>query len=302
MLSVPEKLVRTILGAHKEKGRRWLGELGECLRYCERRWGLRILDEIRYPLSWHLVVPAVLPNGSEAVLKLGVPSDEMRKEIAALRLYNGNGMARLLDADAGKGILLLERVKPGYSLKEIKDDEEATRIAARVMKKLRISAPGGHASFPSTSDWARGLEKRHRHLAGGTERFPEEMAVKAEQRFRHLHDTLTQPQLLHGDLHHDNVLAAEREPWLAIDPKGVIGEAEYGIIPYLLNHLPSSNRAEITERRIDLFVRELGLDKKRVLDWAYCHAVLSAWWCIEDDTDGAEDALNMARLFDAMKG
>jgi streptomycin 6-kinase len=297
LIHLPEKFTQTIMGVHQDKGKLWLDDLHGLIQYCEDKWSLQVLNP--YPLSYNYVAPAVYKNGLEAVLKLGVPSKEVHYEIEALRLYNGNGMAKLIDSDAEKGILILERAKPGETLKSIKNDEEATLIAADIMIKLRVPAPCP-LLFPSTSQWADGLMKLRSHYQGSTGQIPEYLVRKAEERFTKLNSTIKKVQLLHGDLHHENILSTEREPWLAIDPKGLVGEAEYEVISFLMNNLPEDQPIEIIKRRVDLFVEKLQLNKERVLAWAFCHAILSAWWCIEDNTEGADDAVEMALLFERL--
>ncbi|WP_409344592.1 aminoglycoside phosphotransferase family protein [Paenibacillus sp. MBLB4367] len=299
MIPIPEHVARTIAGVHQEKGRRWLERYDELVLRCLDKWSLRPADVAPFPLSYNVVAPVIRIDGSDAVLKLGVPGKDMDMEIAAVRLYDGKGMARLIDADPEQGAFLLERVKPGLTLKSVEDDEAATMAAASVMRKLHVPAPSG-TLFPSTADCAKGLNKLRIRYDGGTGPLPERAVRKAERLFAELHETAANPLLLHGDLHHDNILSAEREPWLAIDPKGLIGEAEYGVIPYLMNHLPEHNAAEIIRRRISIFADELGLRKKRIAEWSFCHAVLSAWWCIEDQTDGADDAIDTALLFESL--
>jgi streptomycin 6-kinase len=298
LIHLPENLTRNIVGVHQDKGVLWLKNFETLTKYCEETWSLQIMTS-PYPLSYNYVAPVVFHDGSEAVLKLGVPSKEIDTEIEALRLYQGNGMARLIDADADKGILILERVKPGDTLKTIKNDEEATLLAAEVMRKIRVPAPE-NSIFPSTAQWAKGLERLRQHYNGGTGPIPERMVRKAEDLYAKLNSTVKNPQLLHGDLHHDNILSAEREPWLAIDPKGLIGDPEYQVISFLMNNLPGDHAVEIIKRRIDLFVEELDLHKDRVLAWAYSHSILSTWWCIEDHTDGVDDAIQTAEMFETL--
>ena len=97
-------------------------------------------------------------DGTEVVLKLGVPNPELTTEIAALRLYDGYGAARLLDADVEAGFLLLERLRPGTPLVEVADDAQATAIAAGVMRKLWRPVPPEHP-FPDVRRW-RGRSTR----------------------------------------------------------------------------------------------------------------------------------------------
>ncbi|AJY76901.1 aminoglycoside phosphotransferase family protein [Paenibacillus beijingensis] len=289
--TLTEELKQTIIGVHQEQGREWIDNFAELVRYCENKWEIRFLTP--YAPSYHFVTPVVFPNGTEAVLKLGVPGNEMRSEIETLLTYKGEGAVRLLDSDHVRGILLLERLKPGRTLHSIPDDEEAVRIAASVMRKIARPAPS-QAIFPSTSDWANGLNKLRQRYDGGTGPFPEWIVEKAERLYAMLNGTVQNKLLLHGDLHHGNILSAEREPWLAIDPKGLIGEAEYGVIQFLLNNLPGKNDGEIIERRINQFEKELQLNKSRIIAWTFCHAVLSAWWHLEGSSPGFDNALRTA--------
>jgi streptomycin 6-kinase len=101
--------------------------------------------------------------------------------------------------------------------------------------------------------------------------------------------------VLHGDLHHFNILAATRQPWLAIDPKGVVGEAEYETGALLRNPVPDIRNhprlGELLSRRISQLADELGFDKGRIRCWAIAQAVLSAWWTYEDSDGKVNDDL-----------
>lgn len=301
MIQLPDSFTQTIIGVHGENGARWLADFDALVQYCERNWSFRVLAP--YELSYNYVAPVVYADGTEAVLKLAVPGKELLTELEALRHYQGYGMACLLDADRDKGVLILERLKPGKTLHSLghERDEEATAIAAGIMKKLHVPIKASHPElFPSVKDWSEGLKRLRQHYNGGTGTLSERMVEQAEHHFVELLNNAGQPLLLHGDLHHGNIIAAERESWLAIDPKGVIGEAEYGVIPFLLNHVPSNSRYETTERRIDILTSLLQLDKRKVLAYGLSHSVLSAWWCLESGCEGADGAMGMAALFGDM--
>ncbi len=110
--------------------------------------------------------------------------------------------------------------------------------------------------------------------------------------------------LLHGDLHHWNVLSAQREPWLAIDPKGVVGEPAYETAAWLRNPvgmlLNRDRPGEVLERRVSILSDELGFDRERIRKWGAVHGVLSAWWTYEDHGHPGEEALEVARLLAAL--
>jgi streptomycin 6-kinase len=193
--------------------------------------------------------------------------------------------------------LLLERLKPGVMLSTVPDDESATAIDAQVMRQLWRPAPVEH-NFPTVARWAKGLERLRAEFKGGTGPFPAKLVEQAERLFVELIDTMGQPVLLHGDLHHFNILSAQREPWLAIDPKGLVGEPAYEIGALLRN--PTRELImdrQVQARRVDLLASELGVDRQRILGWSMAQAVLSAWWSYEDHGHGWEEAMALADLF-----
>ena len=295
MTSLPERLVSTIKQVHGQAGEKWIAGFGELIDYCSRRWGLKLIPS-DYPLSFNYVTAAVLPDGKPAVLKLRVPEDpELPLESEALRLFSGRGGVKLLDAEPERGILLLARLEPGLTLKSVKVDEEATRIAAGLLKSLRIPSPEG-GLFPSSEQWARGLGRLRLKHGGGTGPIPEPLVKSAEEGFDRLHRTLGMPLLLHGDLHHDNILSGGSE-WVAIDPKGVIGEIEYGTVPFLLNNLPdghTDSSIRLIRSRIAIFSEELQVRSERLLAWTFCHLVLSSVWSVEDGSGDLEESLKLA--------
>jgi streptomycin 6-kinase len=296
-MDLPQQFIETIRGVHGEAGQRWLDNFEALLRHCEERWSLRVLEP--FPLSYNFVAPVVCDDGTETVLKLCVPGPEVQNEIAALRAFDGNGICKLIDADVSRGILLMEQLKPGYSLKFIPSDEEAIVTAARVMKKMQ-SQPDvssiGASTFPSIAH-QKSLNILRQHLQTGTGTLPESLVRKVETLLPHLSSTIENPRLLHGDLHHENILWAQEHGWMAIDPKGLIGELEYEVIPFLMNNFPQQDAVTATKFRVDTFVTELNLQRDRVLSWALCFAVLSAWWSIEDHTEGAEQSIEAAFVF-----
>ena len=121
---------------------------------------------------------------------------------------------------------------------------------------------------------------------------------RAEALFAELLASSGAPMLLHGDLHHENILAAERAPWLAIDPKGLIGEAEYEVGALMRNPLPRllalPDVTATLARRFDILAETLGFDRQRMIAWSYAQAVLSAWWHIEDHGHGWEPTIALA--------
>ena len=250
---------------------------------CEKRWGLQVLPP--FPLSYNYVAPVRLPNGAEAVLKLGVPNPELTTEIEALRCYGGAGSVLLFDADPENGILLMERVRPGTPLAQLGDDDAATLIAANVMRRLWRPLSVDHP-FPDLRRWTRSLRRCAEHHPSGDDALPAHLVASANDVLADLLASQPPPTLIHGDFHHWNILQAEREPWLAIDPKGVAAEPAFEVGPLIYNPLPGvlswPDIRRVTARRLDLLADHLALDRQRLAACAFVATMLSACWDIED--------------------
>lgn len=300
MATIPENLARTTISLYGDAGIEWLDNLPNLISEFGQRWALTVQPPFEH-LSYNYIAPATRADGIAVIFKAGVPNPELVTEIEALRLYDGRGICRLLADDRERGVLLLERLRPGTMLSTLVDDEEATRIAARVMRQLWRPVPPDHP-FRTVSDWAAGLERMRQCFDGGTGPLPTALVEKAEGLFAELLSSMDEVVLLHGDLHHYNILRAEREPWLAIDPKGIVGEPAYEAGALLRNpiltFLEWPRLARITARRVDILAEELGFDRERLLGWSLAQAVLSAWWCVEDHMDCWDDAIRCAEILD----
>lgn len=294
---VPQPFADMMIEMYGDKGVTWLRQLPALIDACERRWSLTALPP--FPdLSYNYVAPAVLADGTAVVLKLGVLNPELLTEIEALRFYDGRGMCRLLAADSEWGALVLERLKPGTMLVSLEDDEQATSIAAQVMRQLWRPAPPEPHPFPTIAKWAAGLGRLRPQFDGGTGPFPAQLVEQAEALFTELLASQAEPVLLHGDLHHYNILTAERHPWLAIDPKGVVGEPAYEIGAWLRNPFDLLDRpqpARILARRVDQLAEVLELDRARLAGWGMAQAVLSGWWNFEERGHAWERVMVIAR-------
>ena len=304
--ALPERFRQTVISTWGETGRQWLHDLPVLLEDCAGRWALTLASP--FPnLTFNYAVPAIRADGTEAVLKVGVPNKELRSEAAALRAFDGRGSVRLLEADSEAGVLLLERLRPGAVLTTLADeshDGAATVIAAEVMRGLWRPVPPGH-DFPTVADWGQGFARLRARFGGGTGPLPRAQVEEAKALFAELLASSAAPVLLHGDLHHDNILSAERQPWLAIDPKGVVGEPAYEVGALLRNLWPDRHRhhnsGRLLERRAHQLAEALELDPERVRGWAVAQAVLSAVWSVEDGDDGWASALAGAEMLAAVK-
>jgi streptomycin 6-kinase len=297
--ALPERFVKSTLDLFDEQGQAWLDHLPEHLAMLEKRWGIRL--DLPFELSYNYVAPGTRADGSEVVLKTWLVNVEMLSEMESLRLWNGRGIVRLIEQalDGPSGAMLLERLRPGIPLAEVEDDDMATRIAAGVMRQLWLPAPPDPQGLLCTAaGWAKGMEKLRQEFQGGTGPYPRHLIEAAERLFAELLASTGPMLLLHGDLHHWNILSASREPWLALDPKGLIGEAEYEPGALLRNRWPeTAGMAEVkryNHRRLAILCEVLEADRQRVLSWSIAQAVLSAWWSYEDHHQVDQSTLYLA--------
>jgi streptomycin 6-kinase len=296
-MNLPLAFVDNVSKAFGERGRLFLGNLPTLLAGAAQRWNLTLAEP--FLLSYNYVCAATKADGSPVVLKIGIPNNEFVSEINTLRLYGGKGACRLLEADAEQGLILLERLFPGTMLVSQEDDDLATRIAAGVMRSIHRPAPQ-ETGFLSLRGWFDELSELRPRFGGKTGPFPKRTVEIVETLLQDLLAENSPDVLLHGDFHHYNILSSERG-WLVIDPKGVIGPAEYEVGPLLMNPMgdipPEREAIQRTQHRIAILSEMLGFDRQRLKAWAVCHSLLSAWWDTAEDGTGGEYSLARNKIF-----
>jgi len=299
-VNLPEPFIRNLRLAFGESGERWLLALPELLKHAARNWDLSLGEP--FLLSYNYVCAATRADGTDVVLKIGVSNREILSEMAALRLFDGQGACRLLESDDENYAFLLERLSPGEMLVGMADDEARTHIACQVMTRLWRPVPPGLPFIP-LQDWFAELDELRPRYGGGTGPFPAWLVERVESLLPDLLHESNPLMLIHGDFHHFNVLSTARseQGWLAIDPKGVIGPIGYEVGPLLINPwddlLKSDNPLRMTERRLAILSEHLGLPAAHLRDWGLCHCLLSAWWDLDEDDTGGEYTLACAEVF-----
>lgn len=284
-----------------EEGEKWLASIPSIIEEFEKKWSLKISPP--FPLSYNYVAPATQSDGADVVLKIGFPGDrEFKTEIDALTIFSGDGAVKLLRSDREKAVILLERVTPGVPLSEEVDDEKATRILASVIKKLHKPLPSSH-TFTTIDGWIKELSNFHNKPGSTIHPLPSDLVYKARELFTHLIKTSAPAVLVHGDLHHDNVLSSARAGWLAIDPKGIAAEPAYEVAAMIRNPYQKLknviNLEEILHRRILILSEELGFNPPRIHQWCLAQTVLSAVWN-HGEAKGSEHAIRVARALDKL--
>jgi streptomycin 6-kinase len=252
------------------EGRAWLHNLPSRVQACADLWALR--PEPPYAGSHvSLVLPVTLADRTSAVLKLQFPHSESEHEAEALRCWSGQGTVRLFAHEPKLHALLLEKCKPGNPLSAIGSDE-AIEALTQILPRLWIEADKPFVSLREESEkWAEDLPSSWER-AGRP--FEIELLDAALEALQNLRESQSQPVLVNQDLHGDNVLRAERKPWLVIDPKPLVGEREFSIAPIVRSpELGYSRTATIN--RLDRLANRLGLDRERARLWAFAQTL--AW-------------------------
>jgi len=282
-MDLPQNFIDTVINTWGDKGQRWLKELPTLISYCQEKWQLTNL-KLHENLSYNCILFANRSNDTSVILKLCHPSSDFLKEIHALNAYNGQGAVKLFDCDIDKGALLMEALIPGKSLKSFfpELDEKAELIAIEVIKKLHsCGLPKNIADFPTLEQWLSSLDEANEILFAS-------LIQRAKELAAYLLNTQSKPILLHGDLHHDNILLNNNE-WVSIDPKGVIGEAAYEAGAFIRNPMPEllkqPDPLTIINNRVNLFSAHLNIERQRLIDWSFVQAVLAACWAFEDKND-----------------
>lgn len=257
---------------------------------CVRAWGVAIERTVATKSS--LIVHGKR-GGKPVVLKVvKKPGDEWRcGEMTAQ--FGGRGVVQVYEHIAGAA--LLEKLSPGEPLAALTlagRDDEATDVLAMLLGRM---APGDPPEgCPTAEQWGGAFA---RYLESGDERVPRALVEPAQRIYSDLCATQRNPALLHGDLHHYNVLSDRERGWCAVDVKGVVGELEFELGAALRNPLDRPDlyaSLDIVERRLDHFGLVLGIDTSRARGWCFAQAVLSAIWSREDGQPAEPGALTLA--------
>ncbi|GLV55732.1 hydroxyurea phosphotransferase [Dictyobacter sp. S3.2.2.5] len=303
MFTIPDNFAQFMIKQFGAEGRIWLDQLPERLASYEERWSIKIGEPVRN-LSFNYVAPAVGVDGRRVMLKTGL-TDEFPIQPEALRHFGGQGAVKMLAYDEANEVMLMERLAPGTSLRVVENDEAVITAATEVMRKLWRPLPEQHYPFPTIIDWGKSFAELRQQYNGGTGPIPAADFDRAEKLYAELSASMGEQVLLHGDLHHDNILLDEYEGWLAVDPKGVIGERVYETGSILRNFWPdilsNPDPRALTRRRIDQMSEELGFDRERIYSWAFAQAVLAVVWSVEDRGQLEYEGLYFVNLLNSIR-
>jgi streptomycin 6-kinase len=244
-----------------------------------RDWELRV-DGSAMAGETASVVPVRTPDGEPAALKVGWPHPEAEHEHLALRTWAGNGTVRLLRADPRRSAMLLERADPGHDLHRLPVREACEIVAGLYPRLHRPAIPQLTRLSEHAARWTTTLAEL-RDLDVVPRRFVDQAGSLARG---FADDRDTDGILLHTDLHYANVLAAQREPWLVIDPKPMSGDPAYEVAPMLWNRwdeaVADGDPRGATLERMFTLVDLAGLDEDRVRAWVVVRMMVNVAWAV----------------------
>ncbi|WP_307207364.1 aminoglycoside phosphotransferase family protein [Paenibacillus harenae] len=283
MIVIPDTFIERMRELHGEQGVAWTGALPGLITDFASRFDFN--PEAPFPnLSYNFVLRAKCGDGKPAVFKSSFMKEELSREVSVLRAFEGRGAINVLDADEEQGVALLEGADPGMPLSKIEDDARATDIFCEVFRHLHVSAPPS-SQYPSMKQHFAAIERYRERFdyANTAAPLPESWVENAEECLAYLITTTSENLLLHGDLHHENILRQGEEQWVVIDPKGMIGDIHFDTIQYMLNYENRGGDCEqVLRSRIAIMADRLGLDPRRIAMWGVARGVLEACWTIED--------------------
>jgi streptomycin 6-kinase len=229
-------------------------------------------------------------DGQPAMLKIAI-ADEEKRGGALMAWWDGDGAAPVYAHD--DIALLMERAEGGASLRQMAmngRDDEASRIICAAVARLHAARPGPAPPVVVLAEWFRSLER----VAANEGGILRDCAAVAQRLLASPRDVV----VLHGDVHHDNILDFGRRGWLAIDPKGLCGERGFDYANTLCNpDLPTARQADRLLRQVDVVAQAARLEPRRLLQWVMAYAGLSASWFIEDAQPAdAAAVLDVARM------
>lgn len=280
---IPQELAESQAKYNGAAGRAWIAALPELTSDYLSRWELRLDGDPMHGQA-SLVLPVLRSDGTSAALKLQLVDEESAGEAVGLRAWDGNGSVRLLDEDPDAGALLLERLDATHPLSVMPDHMEATQTLAELLARLvALPAP---PELRRLSDIAEQMLDQVPHALtllhdADDRRLLETCAGAVRELLPEAGD-----RLLHWDLHFDNVLAGDREPWLAIDPKPLAGDPGFDLWPALDNRwddvVATGDVERAVRHRFDLMVEVLGLDRQRAVGWTLGRLLQNTLWDTED--------------------
>ncbi|WP_252503833.1 aminoglycoside phosphotransferase family protein [Sporosarcina sp. Marseille-Q4943] len=298
-MNIPISFQEKIINCFGEQGDVWLQSLECKVNSIAENWGLTLESPVTN-LSYNYVVHVTDQNNDPYILKMGVPGFDFTNEIRTVQHYDGQGCAVLVKADAEQGAMLLEKLQPGTMLSTETDEEVVIQNFCHVWKQIRRPLPID-GDFPTVLDWATAFTKYQGNFKENDGPIPNEWVKTANDYLHEIQHSSADNELLHGDLHHENILFSSERGWLAIDPKGVAGSPYFDVVSFLINHLFTKPNPEVLlKKRVDLLSDSLDLDREKLLKAAVSMSTLYACWGVDDKDPDWDKTYQCTKWFEKL--
>jgi len=289
----PERFRRYATSGFGDRGKAWLEQLPDILDRCCAKWTLTLgpaTDEIK----GNYIAYVRTGEGQDLVLKVGVPHRDFTTEMEALAIYAGRGINRLVEADRDLNAMLLERLRPGTMLAAAEMDRSGQfETAAHIIRQLHETPPPSAHDLPHFHDWVQSALSDARNCDDARRSHPYlEQFPRVQSMMERLMRPVEPQILLHGDLHHWNILLDAERGWMAIDPKGVLGASCLDVGRFIGNAMgfgeSVSDRRQILLDAIHVFSAALGESEERMFAGAFCDRVTGCSWGLKHEEDEGE--------------
>lgn len=297
LLVLPSQFISNIIAANPVNGKQWIQNLPNLIEGLCLQWDCK-LESLMPALSYSLVAKVKrIRTGESAVLKVTPPGSTIQMEIKWLSQFK-NISPHLIHWDESRSAFLMEECKPGSALVDYlktNNDESVTQIICETIRTL-YSFRNHDTSFKHLSELIPDLSS----LSGIAD---PSLLSKAVSLFRDLTQDRSEDILLHGDLHHGNLIR-HGESWKVIDPHGYMGDPAFEVGAFIYNPIDSFPRdrslTQILESRLSIMVEQLPFDAKRIRSWAFCKTMLSAAWYAQDFKRKVESQLKIASILHSL--
>ena len=276
-------LKQNIANIFGEEGKNWIANLPVIISELTSYWELKQVTPVNN-MTFNYVAKAMTSANQPVILKISCDEKSLSYEIQALKYFDGNGSIRLISHHPAHHALLLQQAVPGETLKSLYPSKIEYVMDSYVdtMKKLHNKHLSKTHDYRHISDWLSAIDNLPDQVC------PPRLTKKAVALKNELLASISDEVFLHGDLHHDNILK-DGDHWLAIDPKGIIGEPEFEIAAFdfmYINELANmSDVKNIFETRVSLLAQKAHLNLQRIKDWVFVRLILMAAWHVEDNGD-----------------
>lgn len=277
------KLKQNVINMFGEKGKEWLTSLPSAIEMLAVHWKLKNIIPVDN-MTFNYVAKAITNTNQPVILKISCDEKSISDEILALKYFDGSGSIKLIAHNEKYNALLIQQAIPGETLKSLYSSQVEYVMDCYIdtMGKLHNKHLSNTNNYRHISDWLMAINKLTDHDC------PSYLVKKAMTLKNELLASATTEIFLHGDLHHDNILK-DGDCWLAIDPKGIVGEPEFEIAAFdfmYVNKLANrDNVKNILETRINLLAQKSHLNPQRIKDWVFVRLILMAAWHVEDNSD-----------------